>query len=205
MRCSQIQKLLSPYLDGDLPASRVSEVRTHLLTCSRCQETLRQLSALVTESQELASAAPSSDLWPSIQRRVLLPTSPERARSERPAPLTAWRPRIAWALVLASIVLTLFFLKSHLLMPGRTRAPSPNQAQLMADAKADIELARRHYENSAAALEQIVAHRSNELDLDRALLYRDKLAQLEDVIAECSSALEKNTYDPRAHRALFDA
>jgi hypothetical protein len=197
--------MLSPYLDGDLPTPQASAVKAHLLTCFRCQETLSQLSALVSESQELASTAPSSDLWPDIQRRVLLPQSPELTRSERPAPLAEWRPRIAWALILASIVLALFFMKSHLLTHGPARVPSPNQAQLLADAKADIELARHHYENSAAALEQIVAHRSNELNLDRALLYREKLVQLEDVIEECSLALERNTYDPRVHRALFDA
>ena len=205
MRCSQIQRLLSAYLDGDLYAAQVSEVKAHLLTCSHCQETLSQLSLLLSESQELASASPSSDLWPSIQRTVLLPPSPEHARSARPAPWTEWRPRIAWALVLSSIILALFFLKNHLLTPGPTGVPSPNRAQLMADAKADIDLARQHYENSVATLEQIVAHRSNELDLDRALLYREKLVHLEDVIEECSLALERNTYDPRVHRALFDA
>ena len=82
---------------------------------------------------------------------------------------------------------------------------APRQTRAAEEARTDIALARQHYERSAEALETIVAHRSHEIDLDQALLYRDKLQQLETVITECSQALENNRYDVRAQQTLFNA
>jgi hypothetical protein len=43
------------------------------------------------------------------------------------------------------------------------------------------------------------------MDPDHAGLFRQKLVHLEETIDECTIALEKNSYDIRAQRALFDA
>jgi hypothetical protein len=204
MGCTKIQKQLSAYLDGELTSDRAAEVETHLRVCARCQEVFDELRLLASTSQNLAFASPKTDLWPAIQERVLAPATPERIR-HRPAPLTGWRPRLAWALALACVFLVLFVVRKEPRPPTPQSPPASSQDHLMADAKADLDLARQHYQRSAETLETIIAHRSNEIDLDRALLYRQKLDQLEDVIAECSLALEKNRYDVHAQSALFDA
>jgi hypothetical protein len=205
MRCSKIQNLLSAYLDGELTSDQTDSVEAHLHLCSQCQDALEELRLMVSASRNLASVSPKTDLWPNIQRRVVSPPERATARKPRPAILSGWRPRIAWALVLASIFLAVFVFRDHIRPPGPEVPTGPSQGQLSVDPRDDIALTRQHYERSAAALEQIVAHRSHDLDLDRALLYREKLHQLDGVIAECSLALEKNKYDVRAQQVLFNA
>jgi hypothetical protein len=105
----------------------------------------------------------------------------------------------------AAVFLSLFFLRQHVSSPTSTPQTSQSQAQLLATAKSDIDLARAHYQNSISALENIVAHRAYQMDPDQAGLFRQKMVHLEETIDECTIALEKNSYDIRAQRALFDA
>jgi negative regulator of sigma E activity len=205
MGCTKIQEQLSAYLDGELTPDQAAAVETHLRVCVHCQEVFDELRLLISASQNLASASLKTDLWPAIQERVLTPEAPEKLRHRRPALLTGWRPRFAWALALACVVLILFVMRKEPRIPIPQNPPAPAQNQLAAEAEADLDLARQHYQRSAEVLETIIAHRSNDIDLDRALLYRQKLDQLEDVIAECSLALEKNRFDVHAQNTLFDA
>jgi hypothetical protein len=205
LKCSKIQNLLSAYLDGDLTPEQNCEVQAHLELCSQCQEALDELDLVASASKDLAAAHLETDLWPAIQRRVLTPVAPAAARRLRPSILGGWRPRIAWAAALASVLVAVFVLRNDF-GPQPPQGPvTPPRASVTPDRGTDIELARQYYERSAEALQNIVIHRSRDLDLDRVLLYRDKLDQLEDVISECSLALEKNKYDVRAQQALFNA
>jgi hypothetical protein len=204
-KCSKIENQLSAYLDGDLTPEQTAEVQAHLDLCSRCQEVLAELTLVTSASKDLATAHLKTDLWPDIQRRVVTPVAPAAARRPRPSILGGWRPRIAWAAALASVLLAVFVLRNDFRSPAPEGPVTPRGVQVTPDRGTDIELARQHYERSAEALQNIVIHRSRDLDLDRVLLYRDKLDQLEDVISECSLALEKNKYDVRAQQALFNA
>lgn len=205
MNCRKIQKLLSPYLDGELRSHRATVVQTHLRGCAHCQKALEDLRQLVHQAGNLASAILTTDLWPGIERRILAQPPVAPAKHPRRAPLSAWRPRIAWAMGVAAIFLSLFFLRQHFYSPTSTPQTAQSQAQLLATAKSDIDLARAHYQNSISALENIVAHRAHQMDPDQAGLFRQKLVHLEETIDECTIALEKNSYDIRAQRALFDA
>jgi len=205
MRCRRIQRLLSSYLDGDLETTRQTTVEEHLPGCESCQEALNDLRLLVAQAKDLASAPPASDLWPAIARRILAQQTPSPAKHTRPAPLSGWRPRIAWAMAVACVFMTLFLLRHHIHTPTSSPPSPQSRAQLLTSAKADFDLAQKHYQNSVSALERIVAHRAHEMDPERTDLYREKLIDLDEAIEECSLALEKNSYDMRAQRALFDA
>jgi len=205
MGCSAFQKLLWEYAAGELSEQETARVKEHLDRCPRCREALDQIHLLASASRNLVEAPLTKDLWPGIQQRVLTPSGPLPERRRRLAPLSGWRPRLAWAFGLAGVLLILFIAGQEL-RPRGPQAPSgPALARGTEEARTDIALAREHYEQSAQALERIVAHRSHEIDLDQALLYRDKLQQLETVIAECSHALENNRYDVRAQQTLFNA
>jgi anti-sigma factor RsiW len=205
MKCSKIQNLLSPYLDGELDIPRATEVEDHLRRCAQCQQALEELRLILTRAGDLATAPMTADLWPAIEREILAQPVPKPARAPRPVLLSGWRPKFAWAFALASLFLISFFLWNHLQSPSPQLTPTQNRVQRLADARADIELARSHYENSISGLEQIVTHRAHEMDQDRSRLYREKLIRLEEIIDECSIAIEKNTYDATAQRALFNA
>lgn len=197
--------MLSLYLDEELEARQKAALDEHLSGCAKCRAALDDLRLIVSEAKELASAPLTSDLWPAIEHRVLAQPAVASPREARPTPLSGWRPRVAWALATASVFLVLFLLHEHIYSPRSSPPSSPSQTQLLTTAKTDLDLAQENYRNSVATLEKIVAHRAHEMDPDRTDLYREKLAQLEDVIDECSLALERNSYDMRAQRALFDA
>jgi len=205
MGCSKFQRLLWEYAAGELSTGETARVKVHLDSCPRCREVLDHIHLLVSASRDLAGAELKKDLWPGIQRRVLTPSEPVRGRRRSPAPLSGWRPRMAWAFGLAGLLLILFIAGQELRPRGPQAPPMSAQARKPEQARTDIALARQHYERSAEALERIVAHRSNEIDLDQASLYQDKLQQLETVITECSQALENNRYDVRAQQTLFNA
>jgi len=205
MDCSKIQDLLWKYATGKLSSRESDRVKQHLDRCPRCREAADQIHLLASASLDLSAATLKKDLWPGIQQRVLTPSEPARVRHRRPAPLSGWRPRLAWAFGLAGLLLILFIAGQELRPTGPPAPTIPVQARGPEEARTDIALARQQYERSAEALETIVAHRSHEIDLDQALLYQDKLQQLETVIAECSQALENNRYDVRAQQTLFNA
>ncbi len=205
MGCVNIQKRLWEYAGGELPPEWTAEVEQHLDLCPRCREALDQIHLLSSASRDLAETTLKKDLWPGIQERVLAPAEPVPARRRRPAPLSGWRSRLTWAMGAVSLLLILFIAGQQLRSPGPQAPTVPAQSRQPEDARNDIELARQHYERSAQALETIVAHRSQDIDLDQVLLYRDKLDQLETVIAECSQALQNNRYDVRAQQTLFNA
>lgn len=205
MGCRRIQRMLSSYLDGELSSVQTRAVEEHLRGCARCQKALADLRLLVSQAKNLASATLISDLWPAIERRALSPPVVSPAKHPRRASLSGWRPRIAWAFALAAIFLIIFFHRDHIYTP-KPNPPTPqDRTQLMAQAKADLNDVQTLYQSTISALEQIVAHRAHEMDPERARLYRDKLVCLEEAIGECSIALDKNSYNMRAQRALFDA
>jgi len=205
VRCRGFHRLLSSYLDGELKPAQDAAAQAHLRGCPKCRRAVNDLRLLVSEAEKLASATLTSDLWPAIQRRTL--TQPEVSVTTRPraVPLGGWRPKIAWAMTIAVVFTTLFLLRQHVRSP-RPIAHSPEgKTPIITTAKADIDLAKTHYQNSISSLEQIVAHRAHEMDPERALLYQEKLVKLEEAIDECSLALDSNSYNIRAQRALFDA
>lgn len=205
MRCREFQRLLSSYLDRELNPAQNAAAQAHLHDCSRCQRAVNDLRVLISEAEDLAAATPIPDLWPAIERRILTQPTVSAAKRPRSLPLHGWRPKIAWAATIAVVFITLFLLRQHIPSPGPSPPSPERRIPILTTAKADIDLAKAHYQNSISSLERIVAHRAHEMDPERALLYQEKLVQLEEAIDECSIALEKNSYDNRAQHALFNA
>lgn len=205
MRCRGFHRLLSSYLDGELKPAQDAAAQAHLRGCAKCRGAVNDLRVLASEAEKLASATLTSDLWPAIERRILAQPAVSAAKRPRSVPLHGWRPKIAWAMTIAVVFTTLFLLRQHARSPGPIPSSPESRTPFPTTAKTDIDLAKAHYQNSISSLEQIVAHRAHEMDPERALLYQEKLVQLEEAINECSIALEKNSYDIRAQRALFNA
>ncbi len=70
LACTEVDELLVPFLDGELPADEHAAVRTHLEACPACRrlaERRRMTYALLGELSE-APAAPS--IWPEVVART---------------------------------------------------------------------------------------------------------------------------------------
>ena len=70
---------LSEYLDGNLGPDEHAACEAHLATCAECVRTLDALREVVAGARTLPDRAPSQDLWPRIQARLVSDSAVPRA------------------------------------------------------------------------------------------------------------------------------
>lgn len=95
-------RLLSAYLDGELPATESRAVQGHLMDCAACRDAYEHLRATKTLLGEMPVAEPPAEFWLAVR-------APQPA--VRPA-LVRWRwaevfQRPAWAIAVLLIVLAI--------------------------------------------------------------------------------------------------
>lgn len=94
MRCQEVNRLLTAYLDNEVTPSEHTLVRAHLAGCDRCQQELAALSALQGRVSQFLQAkasrvAPSPQAWSRLQARLAKEAPPS------PEGLPRWRQRLA--------------------------------------------------------------------------------------------------------------
>lgn len=70
MRCEEIERLLSEYVDGVLDDSAHTHMDKHLLTCSNCKGKLESLKAVVNQISALPPVYPPADFLDHIHDRI---------------------------------------------------------------------------------------------------------------------------------------
>jgi anti-sigma factor RsiW len=128
MSCSNVEKQLDDYLDGELSEEDRHSVEKHLETCLSCNRSLEQLGSLVESARRLSSEIePERELWPGIESRIATPLAsggiPERRRTPSRWALS-WNPLAAAAVLLLAVALPLTFWQL-----GRDPAAEPPVAQ----------------------------------------------------------------------------
>ncbi len=70
MRCKEVRRLLSAYIDGEISPAKRREIEEHLSYCLECKKELLVLEKLVKELHEIPEIIPSEDfskrLWTKI-------------------------------------------------------------------------------------------------------------------------------------------
>jgi predicted anti-sigma-YlaC factor YlaD len=66
MRCSEIQRKLSPYIDNEMTDPQKKEIKNHLAICENCQRDYQDL----LESWELLDALPKPEPAPFLYTRI---------------------------------------------------------------------------------------------------------------------------------------
>lgn len=112
MDCLHCRPLLSPLLDGELPAAQAAAVHAHLQQCDSCRAGLSVLQALQAGLRAHPPALP--DLAPLAARvRAGLPAKPSAPAPARPrGPLWLW-PALGTGLVAALAASALTLLLAH--------------------------------------------------------------------------------------------
>lgn len=96
MTCDDVRRQLTPYLDGELDATRGSAVRGHLRGCEACRAIAGDEAALRDGLRSLPPVDPPASLWAGVQRKL---AAAEIADADRPA----WRRAFArWLRLLPS-------------------------------------------------------------------------------------------------------
>ncbi|NPV58495.1 MAG: hypothetical protein HPY75_02385 [Actinobacteria bacterium] len=113
--CRKAARLIGPFVDGELPASRAEELERHLSACSACALRHRRMRSMVGELSSLPTISPS----PGEREELLMRVRRELSESA-PAPAFHRRAQIAAAavslLAIAVVVVTVT-------MWGGKRAP----------------------------------------------------------------------------------
>lgn len=122
MKCRDVLRLSTAYLDGELDSGRSSAVRGHLRTCSSCERAVQDEALLRDSAADLPPLDPPPELWAAIEQRL---ADEEIADSKRSRLWIWWqaaRPHvpIAAAAVGAAVLLSLWLI--------RRDAPAPERA-----------------------------------------------------------------------------
>ncbi len=111
MRCNQVKKLLSPYMDGELSAERKSLVEDHLGQCPVCRQALEGLRILNALQKSELDQEHSQQYWdeflPRLRQRIATTSRPslgQRLRGRLPSLVPA-SPWLKAAGAAASVVL----------------------------------------------------------------------------------------------------
>jgi Putative zinc-finger len=71
LTCSELEARLGDYLERTLEDAGAADVELHLSGCAACAALVRDFEGIVREAAALPSLAPSRDLWPAIEARLV--------------------------------------------------------------------------------------------------------------------------------------
>ena len=127
MKCLKAHKLISPYIDGELPEREVSGLEGHMKACDKCRTEFE-------ESKELHGFFPSTDAFKApygFHTRVMANISSGKTREISRIPIFA---RLAEAFVIVAVIAAGVF-SGGLLIKGYT----PDKArEVMATLSLDV-------------------------------------------------------------------
>ena len=175
MKCAEMRRQITAYLDGELEDDRGSAVRGHLRTCDACRAAAEDEAKLRDGLRALPPLDPPASLWSGVQARL---AQAEMADAERPAwrrALARWMPRapqLGMAAVALAAVVAFVMWRSHhdevaqnsvpvpVPMPVPAPAPTsspPSPAISSPDVSADLAAApARQTQDYAAAVAELM-------------------------------------------------
>lgn len=139
MTCSEVDEVLSEYLEETLPRGVRGRVDEHVAECLRCNAIVRDIDAIRMEAAQLPELSPSRDLWAGIATRIEPAVLPLGIRS-RIEVSRRWIPAAAAAaaaLVIATAGIT-YVATSRSLAPAKVAVAPPSAAPATAPAPAAL-------------------------------------------------------------------
>lgn len=123
MNCQQVQKRLSAFQDGELPAEMMTAIARHLKTCQRCSQALEELQAVWNILGQVDRIDRAPFFWTRVLQR-LSASDDNLARRKRSILPGAWRPQpiVASLLLVVGLLLGFYLGKSlyHHAIDGQT-------------------------------------------------------------------------------------
>ncbi|MGA8807298.1 MAG: hypothetical protein WB973_05425 [Thermoanaerobaculia bacterium] len=170
--CEQLDDLL---LDGD-PFSLEAAAR-HAQSCEACMQTLEEWNEMSSTARDLHAMWDNDLLWPRIERAI---------RNERRSTRTrVWQIAAAF-LLLASMGAVVWIAQR------RMHAADFDRDILKVSAVDEVERAEKAHIDAINHLETLASAKLDQPSTPLLVSYKEKLMMLDDAIAECQTAIDKN-------------
>jgi hypothetical protein len=188
-----MERLVSPWLDGELDEERARQLELHLGSCAQCAAARRELTAMIDAARALPSPEPPSALWTRIDARL-----DEPVRSPSWWQLVTGR-RLRFAVpVLAAVALATGIGLS-------LRTPAPSDDALLADAQTEFGKAESHYRRAVDDLRVLATRERDRWPDERRAHFDQALAALDQAMERSRDATRARPADPEAQEQLFSA
>lgn len=208
--CTDIEPLLSLFIDNDLAASAQAEVRAHLAECDTCRAVVADLQRLRASASTLGPVEPPAHLWLEVAGQIHIDRTPDTlhvaAPPVRETALWQWIG-LAAALVLVTIGLYLFEGARPPISRVADNATSPAvvESAVPANAEEDVRLARAPYDQAIAELEAAARRGHESMDTAVASVMQDNIGAIDRAISESQVAVESHPDNEPARDSLFEA
>jgi hypothetical protein len=170
--CNQLDDLL---LEGDRFSLEVAA--RHAQSCDACMQKLTDWNEISATARELHATWNNELVWPRIERAI---------RNERPSTRTrVWQ--IAAALFLLAALGATAWVAQR-----RVHASAFDERILRASAVDEVERTEKAHIAAINHLESLTAAKLDQPSTPLLVSYKEKLMMLDDAIAECQTAIDRN-------------
>jgi tetratricopeptide (TPR) repeat protein len=168
----------------------------HLESCPACMEKMSQDDTILKEAKELKVHIHAPYLWTRIEAEL---SAAQKNKTRR-----GWffSRKLVFSYIGAGMVLILVI--SLGIWIGR-RSPMPDSGFLAERALERVERLEADYEKAIAKLEAQIQPKLDQMDLELALLYRDRLETIDEQIEQCKEALAENPANAHIRHYLLAA
>ncbi len=175
----------------------------HVKTCEECSRAAAQDQRLMNEAGQLGAQIDSPMLWGKIENTLREEIQREE-RFAQTAQFKKWHSRPIFRMAMAAVLLVavsagIFFVQKE------TQAPQPSARLLTESALEQVRQTEKAYEEAIAQLETTANKKILEMDIELALLYRDKLETIDAQIERCREALAENPGNAHIRRYMMAA
>jgi len=170
--CEQLDDLL---LEGD-PFSLEPAAR-HAQSCQACMQKLAEWNEISSTARDLHAAWDNDLLWPRIEKAI---------RNER----RGTRTRV-WQIAAAFFLFAILG-GSAWIAHRRMHAADFDKDILKMSAVDEVERAEKAHINAISHLETLTSAKLDQPSTPLMVSYKEKLMMLDDAIAECQTAIDKN-------------
>jgi tetratricopeptide (TPR) repeat protein len=200
MKCTNVKKLISEYIDGDLDAGKTSFLEKHMETCQDCPKLLKDFQQIKQTAKGLSRTEPSSQTWFRIQARLK-----EKTQGSVPEPRVRFLffpERLRYAV---STALLLFIAVGVVVIGLRVwkREGTVKGINGQEFAMAKIQEAEQHYKLAIKALWEAVQAQKENFDPKLAETFRINLELIDATLADCKRAIQSDPGDVESQYYLL--
>ena len=181
------------------------ELLKHIEECADCKERF-ELEMLIKKGiKRLKVKRVPSSLWVNIENRLIKEKERKRrllSRVFRRIKEKKLKPFLKPALGFVFVFIMLFFSYKLFFIENKKRE---KLSRLQAEVILEIKKAEDHYLNAIEKLTVLANENRKNIEPELLMVYREKLALLDESIAECKRILQENEFNINAQRFLFTA